>query len=356
MPVISGKFVSFALYNKVTGVPLTGITPTFTYYGDYLGTPLTPPTITELGGGKYGFIIPAVHLASKVAFLVYGGASSGRYISGGKSSDGTIIAFHLVNADGTLFSGVGTPSFALYDNTDGTPATPPSIFSIQSPYLWGFTPSSPDLDSNVGALISSPANAYPSYLDITVARELEGSSGLTILSNTPSAFYIDLVFSDTMATPVLQAANPQYWVFSGLVYVQCTQVQQISSNTLRIHHTEPKGGQTYTLSLPENGLKSVLGVPYNGASQITFTSVAQAPTALVCQVLDYQTIRIVYSESVEFMSATNPNNYSINNGLSVLNVSRETDNIYILTTTPQAAAVTYTVTVTNVLDSKGNPV
>lgn len=51
----SPKIVVFFLYDATTGVPLTGVVPTFATYKDDLGTNLTQPTISEIGGGAYKF-------------------------------------------------------------------------------------------------------------------------------------------------------------------------------------------------------------------------------------------------------------------------------------------------------------
>lgn len=51
----SPKIEVFFLYNASTGAPLTGVVPVFETYKDDLGTNLTQPAITEIGGGAYKF-------------------------------------------------------------------------------------------------------------------------------------------------------------------------------------------------------------------------------------------------------------------------------------------------------------
>lgn len=49
------KIVSFFCYDG-TNTPKTGLTPVFLTYKDDTGAGVTPPAITEIGGGAYKFI------------------------------------------------------------------------------------------------------------------------------------------------------------------------------------------------------------------------------------------------------------------------------------------------------------
>ena len=51
----SPKLEVFFFYSATTGVPLTGLTPTFDTYKDHTGADLAQPAITEIGGGAYAF-------------------------------------------------------------------------------------------------------------------------------------------------------------------------------------------------------------------------------------------------------------------------------------------------------------
>ena len=69
-----------------------------------------------------------------------------------------------------------------------------------------------------------------------------------------------------------------------------------------------------------------------------------------------QVIFVVYSEPVEEASATDPSHYTINNGISVTRATFGVDTrTIILTTTPLAANVVYTLTVNNVRDRATTP-
>lgn len=66
----------FFVYHISTGAPLTGAAGSFSFvtYKDDLGNNLTPPTITEIGGGAYKFDI--THTPNRgVVYVISTGAS-----------------------------------------------------------------------------------------------------------------------------------------------------------------------------------------------------------------------------------------------------------------------------------------
>jgi phage-related protein len=82
-----GAFVAFALYDDA-GAPLTTATPTFAVYKGYDGSNPTPPTISNLGGGLYGFTPAAGDVALDVAYLITATGANPSSLSG--SLDGTL--------------------------------------------------------------------------------------------------------------------------------------------------------------------------------------------------------------------------------------------------------------------------
>lgn len=72
----SPKIEVFFLYDN-TGAPLTGATPTFDTYKDDLGSNLTQPSISEIGGGAYKFTPDITTNPNRgIAYVVDGGVSS----------------------------------------------------------------------------------------------------------------------------------------------------------------------------------------------------------------------------------------------------------------------------------------
>lgn len=78
----SPKILVFALFRASDGTPFTGQTPTFSNYTDETGSAVTPPAISEIGGGLYKFtpVFPTDH---GIAFVIDAGASAAsRYVYG----------------------------------------------------------------------------------------------------------------------------------------------------------------------------------------------------------------------------------------------------------------------------------
>jgi hypothetical protein len=186
-----------------------------------------------------------------------------------------------------------------------------------------------------------------------------GGSGFEVTAITPGAAYLDLQFTGNVAALTMQAADPAYWVFgtTGPVAITATSLA-VSTNTVRVYHTEPHAGDLYTLTMPLNGLRSTLGETYGGDDVLAFTAVAQAPTIFMAQSVDSRTLRIIFTESVVGADALDTANWTItgSGGLAVLGVTQETTREYLLTTSPQTAGASYTVTAYNIRDLALNPV
>jgi hypothetical protein len=185
-----------------------------------------------------------------------------------------------------------------------------------------------------------------------------GPSTFNLVSATPGPSYIDLLFDEDVGTLTLQAADPSFWTFTttGLVPISTVSVSIIGAETVRVVTTEPHTGDSYTLTLPSNGLKSVASEPYNGVPTVTFTGIGIAPTASQTTVIDSRHVRLVYSEPVQTAEAIVATNYSISPPLAVLSVSQETSTTYVVNTAPQVPGTSYLLTISNVKDLANNPV
>lgn len=62
-------FVFFVL-SSATGLPATGLTPTFATYKDNTGANVSQPAITEIGGGLYKFTPVFADPAKYIAFVI----------------------------------------------------------------------------------------------------------------------------------------------------------------------------------------------------------------------------------------------------------------------------------------------
>lgn len=176
-------FRSFHFYDNA-GAPLTGLTPTLTYV-DRTGAAVLPvPTVTDLGGGAYGVVVPSVDETTGVVLLMDGGATATpRWQVETAAIDG-LFAFLLRNlAGGALYTGVGTPTIPLYVDASAVPRTPPAlthpnlpVFGAQQ-FLWIATASASDIAAGTAARIDSPADAAPAHLTAAMAAGASGSSG-----------------------------------------------------------------------------------------------------------------------------------------------------------------------------------
>lgn len=80
-----------------------------------------------------------------------------------------------------------------------------------------------------------------------------------------------------------------------------------------------------------------------------------APELVSASLLDSENLELEFSEQLDSTSALNISNYTINNGINIIGISRSTNqNRIILNTTPHTVGDQYTIAVNNVLDLSGN--
>ncbi len=154
--------ISFGLRDDA-GAPLTGAVPTFVQYRDRNGNARTPPAITELGGGQYGFSPNDADEAVGVAYLVDCGASATprRYSGAIHTPAAPFLAFHLEDSAGALWAGA-SPTVGVWSDFAGSARTPPAVMAPGgTAYLYALTPSAADLQLDVAFRIDAPAGAEP---------------------------------------------------------------------------------------------------------------------------------------------------------------------------------------------------
>lgn len=79
----SPKIQAFAVFDPITGLPLTGIAGslTFTTYKNDLGVNLTQPVISEVGGGLYKFTPVFADLDRAIVYVLSTSGNSPGYLS-----------------------------------------------------------------------------------------------------------------------------------------------------------------------------------------------------------------------------------------------------------------------------------
>lgn len=88
---------------------------------------------------------------------------------------------------------------------------------------------------------------------------------------------------------------------------------------------------------------------------IIYTYDVTAPQLVSASLLDSVSLEIEFTEPLDSVSALNISNYSIDNGISILGISRSTNqNKLLINTEAHTFGYQYTITVNNVLDLSGN--
>lgn len=179
-----------------------------------------------------------------------------------------------------------------------------------------------------------------------------------VVSAVSTYQYLELTFNLNVAALTLEAADVAFWVVTttGIYPITVTSTAITGPTVLRLYHTEPKQGDTYTLFFPANGLQSTTGDIYDGPASYTFIGAAANPVVSIAQSIDARHVRVIFNEDVQEAGALTLGNYSFDNGLVGLAVAKETSKTYIVTTTPQTPGLTYLVTCSNIVDIAGNPI
>jgi|SRR5579859_4103799 len=190
---------------------------------------------------------------------------------------------------------------------------------------------------------TTKASVYPSCL------------AFLALGVTPTLTTLDVSMSNafTISGPAASPSDYTITPLDGGHAVTILSVQQ-SGPHLLLTTTEHTNGKNYQLTMPSIGIVDINNNPFDGPFTINYVGVGVAPYALAARSIDARTLEITFDEQVDPSTALNPSNYSINNGLTVTGVVAVTNSIYRLSTSRQTQGMTYTVTITNVVDDGGN--
>ncbi len=225
--------ISFMIYD-VSNVPLTGVTvgPSdlrFLKYVDRDGSPRAAPTITEIGGGSYGFTPTAADEAVGVCYLIdCTSASSVRRFSGSiHLPSRQFVCWHLEADDGSLWSGAA-PTVGVWKDFSGNSRTPPSIVVVGNlGYLFAVTPSDDDLEIDVSYRFDSAAGAVHDFL----TGSLEGTAVMvrtTIIASIRALLLADGPTYSLVGTRVYPNELPQNVEMPAIVIVVVSGVPETS--------------------------------------------------------------------------------------------------------------------------------
>jgi hypothetical protein len=179
--------IEFGLFDA-DGLPLAGASPTFAVYASAPGVSRTPPTIADLGAGRYGFTPATADVEAGTAYLIGAGhGATPRFLSGGL---GAMVAFGLYDSHGAPWAGAA-PTIAHYRDDDGTDREKPAVLDFGSG-LYGFRPTDADRRAETRYVVQAPAGAAPASYTGTVPV-------LSKLTTTPAIEH-DLTILDRGAT------------------------------------------------------------------------------------------------------------------------------------------------------------
>lgn len=178
------------------GVPDPLAVPVILHYKTRGGASRSAPPLVSLGNGAWSINPTDDDRAIGIVLLVDNGLGSDRrYLCKALYGDSnSFIAWNLTNIDGTLYSGVGTPAFTLWNNaTNGVGIVPsPTATPVVAPHLWQATPRLSDLAVGVGFQIANPSGATPAYL----FGDLESVEAATIAALEASGCTIEQILDE----------------------------------------------------------------------------------------------------------------------------------------------------------------
>jgi len=124
---------------------------------------------------------------------------------------------------------------------------------------------------------------------------------------------------------------------------------EFSGTTVTLTTTPQTLDAEYTLHLPTLGITSdVFGV-FTGLYSLDFVGVATVVNVQMVKVVDTHHLDVIFAIPVTEETAGDPLNYSINNGLTITEAVRVTDQWYRVRNEPrQVDATSYTITITNI--------
>jgi hypothetical protein len=178
-----------------------------------------------------------------------------------------------------------------------------------------------------------------------------GTPTIHTLGITAAADHLDVQFSDdvTLSGPALESTNWFITVDGPGREVVVGAVSIISSDTVRLLVTPQTLNANYTLHLPTLGISSPTFGIFTGLYSLDFEGVATPVNVQMIKVIDTHHIDVIFAIAVSDESASDPLNYTIDNGLTIVSATKITDHWYRLRNTPrQVDATTYTITISNI--------
>ncbi|HNS16556.1 MAG TPA: endonuclease [Bacteroidales bacterium] len=122
-----------------------------------------------------------------------------------------------------------------------------------------------------------------------------------------------------------------------------------------IFEYQPLEGEQYTVTGPVNSSGSSWFIELRSDRDVLHTMDVTPPAVELVEVINASTLRILFSETPEKLSAESESNYAVTNGVSILDANQQTNmkrNVYLNVSNLQTGS--YELTVRNIEDLSGN--
>lgn len=168
-----------------------------------------------------------------------------------------------------------------------------------------------------------------------------------------TATELELTYTEPVEKTSAEMAS-HYQISGGISIISI----KLDANQTRVHiTTSPHQPGSYTITV--NQVRDLAGNTIQANSSANYQLIPQdsePPNLVSVQIIDATHVDVTFSEAINKTSAENINNYSINNGISVL-LARLDQNgkVVHLTTSSHQPNVHYTLTVNNICDLASNP-
>ncbi len=198
---------------------------------------------------------------------------------------------------------------------------------------------------------AAPISAYDSEQSFCTCEQETPTPTIHTESITAAVSHLDVEFSTdvVLSGPALDVANWYVTVDGPGKEVTVGAITQLNATTVRLTVTTQTQDAEYTLHLPQRGITSDEFGVFTGLYSLEFEGVATPVTVQMIRVVDTHHLDVIFAIAVDEDEASDPLNYAINNGLTVVSATKITDFQYRLRNTPrQVDATTYTILITNI--------
>jgi len=205
-----------------------------------------------------------------------------------------------------------------------------------------------DLDGDLQLPLSGAYESSNSYCTCEA-----GTASIHTVSLTAFADHLDVKFSDNvvLSGPALDVAS-WYVTNPGPALgrdVVVTAITSVVGDTVTLAVSPQTLNANYRLHLPLLGITSPTFGVFTGLYSLDWLGVPTIVNIQMLKVIDTHTVHVIFGVAVDETDASDPLNYSVDNGLTIVSATKITDFWYELKNKPrQVDGQTYNFTATNI--------